>query len=219
MDKTKKISLFRRYRDIVNNGLFLFGLRNKLASLGLDFEPYYWVQEEVEPCEAPKIRDNVDDYSVRFLNVEEFESLNLLQSSEDRNKMINGLKNGQLCVALECKGEVAAFTFVEPNSFVYKGRSFSLKPNEMYLLNMWTFHKYRGKGIAPYLRWKAYRLLEGKGKDIKYSITNYFNKSSKKFKSKLNTVEVKLCLNITLFKKYSWNFTLKNFGKNLSVRK
>lgn len=215
----KKVSIFRRYRDIISNGLFLFGLRNRLAKIGFDIEPYYWVQEEVTPCEAPKIKDDKSNYSARLLNVDEFQSLNVLQSSEDRKEMINGLKKGQLCVGLERDGEIAAFTFVEPNSFVYKGRTFKLKPNEMYLLNMWTFHKYRGKGLAPYLRWKTYRLLEEKGKDVKYSITNYFNKSSKKFKSKLNTVEIMLCLNITLFKKYSWNFTLKNYGKHSSVRK
>ncbi|GGD23548.1 GNAT family N-acetyltransferase [Hyunsoonleella pacifica] len=214
MDKQpNKTSLFRRYRDIINNGLFLFGVRNKLASIGLNFNPYYWVEEEVSFCEEPKIKDDVDKYLVEFLSVDEFKSLSILHSVDDREKMIKGFEKGQLCVGLKCDNEVAAYTFVEPNDFEYRGRAFKLKPNEVYLFNMWTFHKYRGRGLAPYLRWQTYRLLEEEGMDVKYSITNYFNKSSIKFKNKLNTVNHKLYLGIVLFKKFRWNFTLKHYKR------
>ncbi len=208
----RKVSLLQRYKDIISNGLFLFGLRNRLAKLGFDIEPYYWVREEATPCEEPKIKDDKSKYSIRLLNVDEFLLLDVLQSPEESETMINGLKNGQLCVGLECDGEIAAFTFAELNSFEYKGRTFELQPNEAYLLNMWTFHKHRGKGLAPYLRWETYRLLDERGKNVKYSITNYFNKSSIKFKNKLNTENILLYLNILLFKKYNWNFTLKKYN-------
>lgn len=42
--------------NIIRNGLFLYGLRNRLVRIGFYFMPYYWVQEGVGEFEAPVIR-------------------------------------------------------------------------------------------------------------------------------------------------------------------
>ena len=94
---------------------------------------------------------------------------------------------------------------------LFTTKTFRLKDNEAYLLNMWTFHAYRGKNLAPYLRHQSYRLLEKQGRTEKYSITQYFNKSSIKFKNKLNSKHLKLYLSIALFKKFYWNFCIKEY--------
>jgi DNA modification methylase len=101
--------------------------------------------------------------------------------------------------------------FIEFNDFEVNGRTFEIKPNEAYLLNMWTFHGYRGRNLAPYLRYESYKLLNKRGRTFKYSITDYFNKSSIKFKNKLNAKHLYLYLSIVLFRKYKWNFTLKKY--------
>ena len=44
----KRPNIIKRYQNIISNGLLLFGIRNKLAKIGLDIDPYYWVQEEVK---------------------------------------------------------------------------------------------------------------------------------------------------------------------------
>jgi len=49
------------------------------------------------------------------------------------------------------------------------------------------------------------------GKDTCYSITEYFNTSSLKFKNKLNVKPVKLCLYINLFSKFRRNWTFKKY--------
>lgn len=211
LKNTKDISPLKRYWNIISHGLFLFGLRNRLAKVGLDINPYYWVQEEVTACLEPEIKGNPSEYSVKSLNIDEFKLITENESNSSIKEMIDGLKKGQLCISLVHNGNIAAYTFIELQDFLYYNKKIKLKDNEAYLLNMWTFHAYRGKNLAPYLRYQSYRLLEKQGRTIKYSITQYFNKSSIKFKNKLNSKHLKLYLSIALFKKFYWNFCIKEF--------
>ena len=204
-------SVVKRYTDIIRNGLFLFGLRNRLDRLGININPYYWVQEEFTKCDKPLLRDDENNYTLKHLNIDDVKAI-AKNHGPSFDKMIKGLENGQVCIGLECKGEIACYTFVEYNSFDFNGKYYKLKPNEAYLLHMWTFHNFRGRNLAPYLRYKVYRVLEEKGVDVKYSIYQYFNKSSIKFKKKLNSKHHFLCLNIVLFNKIKWNFILKEYN-------
>ncbi|MEP3837098.1 MAG: GNAT family N-acetyltransferase [Algibacter sp.] len=210
MSKDKVPSSLTRYWIIVKNGMFLYGLRNRLALIGLDINLYYWAQEEFKRCDVPIVKDDVSKYTLKHLSIDEVKSI-INHHGIFNEEIIRGLENGQFCVGLENNGEIACYTFVELNDYNFNGRSFKLKPNEAYLLNMWTFHNYRGKNLAPYLRYKVYRLLEERGIDKKYSISQYFNKSSIKFKKKLNTKNLYLFLNVTLFWKIKLNFTLKRY--------
>lgn len=207
-----KISNRKRYWDVISNGLLLFGIRNRLAKIGFDFRPYYWVQEEFTPCKEPVIKGDASTYKVKFLNLEELTIISKNLPEQLAIEVIDSFKKGQLCIGLEFDNKIAAYTFVETNDFVFNHKKFELKNNEAYLLNMWTFHDFRGKNLAPYLRYQAYKLLEKQGRDVKYSITEYFNKSSIKFKTKLNSKHLKLVLSIILFKKYYWNFLLKEYN-------
>lgn len=208
--KSNKASGLKRYIEIIRNGLFLFGLFNRLAKIGIDIVPYYWVQEEAAPCQEPTIKDDAV-YTVRFLNKKELKAVCHLEPGDEYDKMMEDVENGQLVIGLETDNTIAAYTFVELNSFEFKGRRFNLGPNEAYLLNMWTFHDYRGKNLAPYLRYHVYQVLSEKGIKFKYSITDYFNKSSIKFKNKLNAKNLYFYLAIVLFKKFQWNFTIRKY--------
>ncbi|RLD30030.1 MAG: hypothetical protein DRI75_01365 [Bacteroidetes bacterium] len=207
----ESISVSKRFWNVITNGLLIFGIRNRLALIGLDITPYYWVQEEIEECQEPVIKGDPNEYIFRYLNFDEVILIaNKVPNRFGRN-LINGFKNGQLCIGLEHNNNIAAYMFIELNDFTFNHRTFKLKNNEAYLLNMWTFHSYRGKNLAPYLRYQSYQLLKEQGRHIKYSITDYFNKSSIKFKNKLNSKHLKLFISIELFKKLQWNFVLKKF--------
>ncbi len=211
MTQSHTIPATKRFWNVINNGLLLYGLRNRLARIGIDIIPYYWVQEEFDPCTEPLIKGNIDEYDVKYLSKEEVISAASKVPKILGNDLIKGFNSGQLCVGLEYKNSVAAFNFVEFNTFNFHKRRFELKDNEAYLLNMWTFHEYRGRNLAPYLRYKSYQLLKEHRIDVKYSISNYFNKSTIKFKNKLNAKHLNLYLSIVLFKKIYWNFKLKDF--------
>ena len=76
---------------------------------------------------------------------------------------------------------------------------------------MYVYENYRGKGIAPYLRYQCYKLLEKEGVNTFYSISEYFNFSAIKYQKKFNAKPLELCLSIKLFKINIWNFTLKKY--------
>lgn len=206
-----RIPATKRFRNIINNGLLLYGLRNRLARIGIDILPYYWVLEEYKPCDEPLIKGNPNNFSVELLSKNEVISIASKVPKILGNDLIKGYSKGQLCIGLKHKSCIAAYNFVELNDFNFHKRLFKLKNNEAYLLNMWTMHEFRGRNLAPYLRYKSYQLLKKQGRDVKYSVTNYFNKSSIKFKNKLNSKHLELYLSITLFKKIYWNFKLKDY--------
>ncbi len=210
--ESKKISTSKRFWNVIRNGLFFHGLRNRLARIGINIMPYYWVKEEVHNCEEPKIKGNVADYKLRNLNLEE---LTLICKDIDNfimDDLIDDFKNCDLCIGLENNKEIAAYMFIGLNGFDFKYRKIEILENEAYLFNMWTFHSFRGRNLAPYLRFKSYELLNEMGRDTKYSITEYFNKSSIKFKNKLNSKHLQLYLYIELFGTIKKHFLIRSYN-------
>lgn len=201
----------KRFWNVINNGLLLYGLRNRLARVGIDITPYYWVKEECEPCDEPIIKGNTTEFKVKYLTKDEVTLIAKKVPKILGDDLIKGFNEGQLCVGLEHKKSIAAFNFIELKDFSFKKRQFKLKDNESYLLNMWTFHEFRGMNLAPYLRYKSYQFLKEQKRYAKYSISNYFNKSSIKFKNKLNAKHLIFYLSIVLFNKFYWNFKIKDY--------
>lgn len=194
----------------LRNGLFLFTLRNFIMRFGLDFDPYYLEREGLDQSVEPQIRGDATAYSVVPIQAEEVGILDNIMGM-DVQKLKEAIENGQLCIGLKRGSEIAALMFAETRDFVYKHRTFDLGKNEAYLMNMYTFEAYRGKNLAPYLRYHSYKLLRDQGIDSIYSITAYFNKSSLKFKQKLNVQHLQLLMYVGLFKRFHWNYTLKRY--------
>ena len=197
--------------NILKNGLFLFGLRNRLARLGLDFDPFYWVLEGASHCEQPIIKGNPTDYELVQLNLEEITDLRKKIIGSERVDAKLDFHDKLKCIGLKYKEEIAAFMLIELYDFNYDRKTFYLKENEAYLTHMYTFEAHRGKNLAPYLRYQSYLMLKDLGRDRIYSITQFFNKSSKRFKRKLNSKDLQLFMNIILFKKFHYHFLLKTY--------
>ncbi|MCJ7468109.1 MAG: hypothetical protein MUO53_15630 [Maribacter sp.] len=208
----KRVPAVKRFWIIIRKGLFLMGLQNRLAKLGIDIMPYYWVQEGFEPCPVPSIKGNTSEYMLRYLSLEEIEIMVKDMPRSAQEEMIDSFKKGQLCIGLEHHNEIAAYMFMELNDFDFKHKKFKLKNNQAYLLNMWTFNAFRGRNLAPYLRYQSYQLLKEMGKDTTYSITHYFNKSSIKFKEKLKAKPLQLYLYVGLFGKIKKHYLIKTYS-------
>lgn len=205
IEKSSKMNL---YMGVFRNGLFFFRLRNRLAQLGIDIKPYYWVKENYESCDLPIIKDDPSEYVFKILNIDEVKLISTGDFEEIAQKINNDTLIG---IGLENKGNIVSYMFIELNDFEYSGRKFKIKPNEAFLCDMRTSHAHRGKNLAPYLRYQAYELLNKQDRNLKYSVTQYFNKSSIRFKKKLNSKHLYCYLSIVLFKKFTWNFTLKKY--------
>lgn len=196
--------------NTIRHGLFLQGLRHALSKVGIDIMPYYWVHEETIPTIEPKLRTE-QSFQFKPLFLSEFNAVLDHSDRINEKKIYQSFEKGQECVGLIHDNNIAAYMFIERNNFEIKKRKFELGPHEAYLLNMYTIPNYRGKNLAPFLRFHCYRYLETQGVNKNFSVSNYFNKSAIKFKKKLNSKPVKLFMNIELFKAIRWNFTLKSY--------
>jgi hypothetical protein len=197
--------------NIIKHGLFWHGVRNNLAKLGLDFMPYYWVKEATTPINPPEIRGADQDFEIEVFGEEEITYIKNTIIGIEEKDLFTDLKNGEICIGLKNKGNIAAYMFIKQKPFAFRKRHFNLKSNESYLHSMYTFEDYRGKNIAPYLRFQSYKYLESVGVDTYLSVSEYFNESTIKFKKKLNSKPLKLFLSVKLFEKWTMNFTLKQY--------
>ena len=60
--RVENISKAQKFWKTARYGLILLAIRNRLARIGLDIKPYYWVQEEVEECKEPLIKGDSSEY-------------------------------------------------------------------------------------------------------------------------------------------------------------
>jgi len=197
-----------KFYNMINNGLLLFYLTHYLKRIGVEIIPYYWEREYVMPCDSPQIKGNSLEYSIKTFGVEELKIIYPNRFKENYEKF----KKGHLWIGVMHNDEIAVHSQVELHGLLIEREKYiKFEENEAYLMGMYTMKQYRGRNLAPYLRYHIYKILKEKGRYNIYSITDYFNQSSLKFKKKLNSEHIKLHLYINLFKKYRWNIILKKY--------
>ncbi len=199
----------RWFLNIVKHGLFWHGVRNRLARIGLDFMPYYWVIEGQDEIEEPKIRGEQSNFTLLFLSESDINAVKEQIIGIGHKDLLGYFKEGQLCLGLKQDNNIAAYMFAKTDFFIFRKKRFDFAPNEAYLHGMYTFENYRGKNLAPYLRYQSYKLLKEKGITKFYSVSEYFNKSTIKFKRKLNAQHLRLYLSVVFFKSIRFNLLLK----------
>ena len=210
--KEDKFYRVKWFWNIVKNGLFLLGVRNRLARIGIDIMPYYWVKEGAVMQNPPEIRGDNTGFSLVQLNEKDLIGIHDNITGLEHKKPIENLKKGDLCYGIKKDGSIAAYMFTQFGELHFRGATFVLAEDEAYLKDMYTFEASRGKNMAPYLRYQVYLLLREKGYKNFYSISEYFNKSTLKFKAKLNAVNEKLMLSIKIGAKKPMNWTLRRYN-------
>ena len=97
--------------------------------------------------------------------------------------------------------------------------SFPLKDDEAYLFDARTFKVYRGKNLAPYLRYQLYKCLEQLGRTKFFSITLALDTSALNFKKKLKAKPLNLYLYVNLFQRFTWNIPLRSYARRMTEGK
>jgi hypothetical protein len=207
-----KISLPKKILNKVRYGMTLQSVRYILMRLGIEFSPYYLFLERINETDIPDIKGVSEDYTCEFLGPEYMKEIGAINyAGFTENKLLALLKAGQKCIALKNKNEIACFMWINFTEFSYKSTVVKLKSNEAYLWFMYTMESYRGKNLAPYLRYKSYMALSEMGRNRLYSISDYFNSPAVRFKKKLNSRRLKLILYIQIFNKLHRSFTLRSY--------
>lgn len=211
-DKTE-LTLLKKVRNKFRYGLVLQVVTNQLNRIGIRFSPYYWVQEGINSMDIPEIKGNSSDFTVGFIEVEEIINRGINPWGDSVDKQLADLNAGRKCLALKYKDEIASFMWISFNECSFKPALVLLKEDEAYLSHMYTMESFRGKNLAPYLRYKSYEFLKKMGRDKIYSTTEYFNPSASRYKEKLNAKKIKLVLYIEILRKLKWGIILKRYGK------
>lgn len=195
----------------IKHGMFLYGFSNFLAKYGVSIEPYYWIQEgKLDNSFLNSFRNTYSDHACKFLNIDEIRFLSEATPHANVEGNLRNINSGQKCIGLEIKGEVVSYMFIEFNSVVFNYQTFFLKKDEAYILNLYTFEKYRGKSFASVLRMESHKLLLQQGINKLYLITNCLNKASLKVNEKLKAKNLAIYLYINLFDRFRWNFLIKS---------
>lgn len=215
MDNTRKKiregSITEKLRKNIRYGLVWQSVRFRLLKLGIEFTPYYIFQEGTGDLELPVIKGNYSDFSFCFLENEDMKLIGKADSGFPEEKLTELLNSGEKCIGIKFKDEIAAFMWINFTGFSYKDTSIRLKENEAYLWFMYTMEHFRGKNLAPYLRFKSYEILREMGRNVMYSISESFNRPAVRFKKKLNARKLKLILYLQLSDKFRKSITLSTY--------
>jgi len=206
-------SILKKIRNKFRYGLIFLVIRDYLKKLGIEITPFYWMEETIPDKIQVNLEDDLNDYAFSFFGPEEIEAICKLPEREfiSEERITKIFNKGKKCYGAHCKGEIAAFTWFDLEECNTKFYVAPMKNNEAYLFDMYVLKAFRGKNLAPILRYKIYTILKELGRDTCYSVTECFNTPSRKFKEKLNARYIFLGLHINLFKKYKRGWILKRY--------
>lgn len=187
----------------------LYALQKKL---GLYVKAYYVVLEGRRTISSQPM--NPQSGSYKMLSFDDHD-MKLMASIPDRDfseeSLITRLKEGKRCFGIKCKGQIAAFTWVDFREFGFSASRSLLNENEAYLFDAYTLPAFRGKGLAPFVRSYAYGQLEDMGIKTFYSITDFFNVTAMRFKEKLGAKAMEMRLLFLIFNRRIFDIRLKKY--------
>jgi hypothetical protein len=197
----------------MRHGLFLERAFAGLSKVGFTIFPYYIVLEGLSRNHVTPVVDGIDRY--RFLplgpeHMKEVGSIPGRQASE--SDLLKRIEKGKQCLGIEVQGRIIAFTWFDLKECNMRIHKFPMKENEAYLFDAYTIVPFRGKGIAPYMRYRCYEALNKLGRDRLYSISSYFNSPALRLKDKLGGERIELRLYLSLFKKWRRDFLLIQYS-------
>lgn len=195
------------------------GLRLTLDAfgrLGLRLTPYYLVAEGVFGAPLPELERGFEDYELRFLGPADMPAAAAVPGWElPEVEMQQRLREGQLCFGALHQGRVVAFNWINLAWCTSRMCRFPLEADEGYLFDAFTWTAYRGRGIAPYLRYQTYKVLARRGIRRLYSISDALNTPSIKFKKKLQARFIKFGVAITVGRRWEYNLTLRDASRSV----
>lgn len=171
-----------------------------LALLGITLRPFYLHREGLALAGPRAFGEHLTALEVGFLGRDEMAALAGLPGRNlPAPELLLRLKGGQKCLGVLSEGKVVAFTWCDLERCQYEGCPFSLGPDQAYLFDAYCSLEWRGRGLAPFVRYRAYQELALLGRTDLYSITDAFNVSARHFKEKLNAEALLLGLHVKLW--------------------
>lgn len=204
---------FKSWRKLHKEGVLLNSFYQQLTKKRMEINPYYLVREGIFDLEKEPISTKLSPCETVMLGPSDFRILAARKErDQSEEEMLHMLKSGdKYCMGIKHKGEIVAYGWYELRFIHTKYMKLPLKNNEAYLSGARTFGEYRGNNLAPYLRYQMYLYLKEKGYTTLYSVTEFGNVSSLRFKKKLGAYPVKLYLYFVMTKYFRKTFLLRTY--------
>jgi hypothetical protein len=182
--------------------------------VGIKITLFYLVEETLRNDNPEFELNEFPGYTIEYL---EEDDMSIVSSFKEhpypKEKLLQRLKEGCKCLCVKKDDTLVAFTWFNINQCNYDGYPFALKDDEAYLFDAYTHVEYRGKKIAPFVRYQCYKELKKLGRTKFYSFSVVSNKGSINFKKKLGARFILLGLYVRLFKKIKFSIPLRNLNR------
>jgi len=212
--------VFQKVRQKLQYGLMTKVALDRLAMAGIRMIPFYLVEERLSEEVAPDFEKGFEAYEILPLGPEEMETIARVQKyGHTREELLERLQRANQCLGVKQDGVLAAFTWADLSECSSDWWRFPLTEDEAYLFDAYTLEEFRGKGLAPYMRYACYKALNQMGRDRIYSVSEVFNAPSLRFKERLRARLLSLWVSVELFRRYRWTWKLKDCkGREIVTR-
>ena len=190
-----------------------------LATLGLRIDPFHLFIEAAAGKRPPPVESGLDNFVIDFLDASDMAALACIPGrnfSED--ELLFRLQQGKRCLGIRYHDEIVAFTWFDLNECTFESHTlFILRENEAHLFDTYTTESFRGKSLAPHLRYRCYEELAKLGRERCYSVTVAFNTPAVRYKQKLGAQVAELMVFVELLKRWRFHARLKRYPPSRAV--
>lgn len=204
----KIINIQRAFRHSLVRMQFL----RRLKKLGFGLEPYYVTKVGNFNQAEPQWGDRFSENEIGFAGTQDMKEVAGFGEQLSEVLLLDRLQRGLTCFVMKHRNQIVAYmwcAFEKIDNPVYQS---ILNDKEVHLCNVWTRPEYRGNEMAYIMGYKCIMELENEGIESFYTVVNCFNTPSLQLHKKLNMRIARVGLHVSLANRYSWNYTLREFG-------
>lgn len=209
----------KRLGDRFKYGLLTQEFLDRLGQLGVRLTPYLIVDES--PGALVEFDGGISDCVFRSLDASDMHVVANMPNRKRDLAQLRSLLDCAECLGAFVGGTLAGYTWSRYDRIGrMQGRIqlHQLNVDEAYLFDMYVDKEFRGLSLAPLLRHRLFQQLTAKGVRRFYSITTYFNRSSRKFKAKLGAQEFELRMAVSLWSFLKADFLLRRYKEIDPIR-
>ncbi|MDN5937712.1 MAG: hypothetical protein L0H83_03535 [Salinisphaera sp.] len=184
-----------------------------VAKLGLRIEPYLLFIEQLGTGCVPALPTGLDGHEVTLLEAGDMRSIATIPGRNfSEADLLRRLQQGMGCMGIKYRGAVVAFTWFNlSNATIEKHRLFGLRQGEAHLFDAYTVESFRGKNLAPYMRYRCYEELAALGRNRCYSVSTALNTPALRFKKKLGARVSAFGMFVEILRHWRFDVRLKTY--------
>jgi ribosomal protein S18 acetylase RimI-like enzyme len=195
--------------NVVQHHLVAQRVLERLARVGVTINPYVLFREGVRPHQTdwPGLAEEFPSSVLVASDIAAVAACDFRTEEQIQAR----LDKGHLCIVIKSGERIAGYSWADFDEVNDMACDYELGPGEAYLYDGFIMPEFRGRSLAAYMRVECYRHLHHGGKHTFYSIVDYFNRPSIRWKAKLNAEAIRLYLQIKLGDRQVGQWLLRDY--------